>query len=137
MQSRRGTPRSDARDPSGSGLSRFFGVHVDFSETANESDRQGYANREITMPSSAQTAKIDPLTPTDLKRFESGEITESEYLERHVELAMAHVDPYLTADRREMLREVVREMLEADPVLVGMKKRLLAKGRHTRNTPDT
>lgn len=88
------------------------------------------------MPSSAHAAPIEPLTPTDLECFESGEITEAEYLERHIERAMAHIDPYLTADRREMLREVVREMLATDPVLVEMKTRLLAKGRHARNTRD-
>jgi hypothetical protein len=72
-------------------------------------------------------------TISRLQRFERGQITEAEYLDRRVTAGMAHVRGRISAERYEMIRETLFELLETDPVLEEMKRRLLARGRQLRD----
>jgi hypothetical protein len=63
----------------------------------------------------------------DLQKYWRGEITQDEYLQTRLALAMAHVRGRVSNDNFEMIREVITDMLEEDPILVAMKERLLRK----------
>ncbi|MGC4068897.1 MAG: hypothetical protein QM784_30490 [Polyangiaceae bacterium] len=69
----------------------------------------------------------------DLQRFERGEISEEEYLERCIAKAIAPYRRYLSNDDHDALREILRELMLEDPILVEMASRILAGGRRMRD----
>lgn len=69
--------------------------------------------------------KVGKAPSRELLLFWRGELTQQEYLEQRIEVAMAHVRGRIANEAYEMIREMLFEMLACDPVLVAMKERLL------------
>jgi hypothetical protein len=69
--------------------------------------------------------KPKKLPSEDLERFQRGEITEEQYLEARIDVAIAHLHGRVSIKRLVMVREVVRDMLDNDPVLVAMREWVL------------
>lgn len=66
-----------------------------------------------------------PPGPSDeLQRYRRGEITELEYLQGRIEYATSHLKGRISAERLEMIKEVVTEKLQTDPVLLEARARL-------------
>lgn len=70
-----------------------------------------------------------------LQKLRRGDMSLDDYLEERVEAALAHVKGRVSGERLQMLREVVREQLRTDPVLVeivrqvtGLSSELTADG---------
>lgn len=59
-----------------------------------------------------------------LRKLQSGELTLDEYLDERVEVALSHVKGRIPEERLEMLREIVREHVRTDPVMVEMVRRV-------------
>lgn len=58
-----------------------------------------------------------------LQQLQRGEITLDEFLDRRVELALAHIRGRVSEERLVMLREVMREHVRTDPVVVELVRR--------------
>lgn len=66
-----------------------------------------------------------PRTVSDaLVRFRKGELTVDEYLETRIEVALDLVRGQVSAERLEMIREVVREAMANDPTTLEYVRRL-------------
>lgn len=61
----------------------------------------------------------------NLQRYRRGEITEAEYLAGRIEEATAHLKGRVSPERLQMLKEVITQRLETDPLLVDVRARLL------------
>lgn len=61
----------------------------------------------------------------ELERYRSGELTEAQYLDLRIEAGMAGVKGRISDGDYEMIRVLLAELLESDPVLVELKRRLL------------
>lgn len=80
----------------------------------------------------AVPAAESPRGPSeDLLRHRRGEITEAEYLQTRIDKATAHLQGRVSPERMAMVREIVAQKLETDPVLTEAKARLLGKGSGT------
>jgi hypothetical protein len=63
----------------------------------------------------------------DLELLRRGELSEAEYLDRRIEIAMAHVRGLISKNDYALIREMMVTMLNSDPILVEMKMRVLEK----------
>ena len=63
----------------------------------------------------------------DLERYRRGEITEAEYLQSRVEVAMTHLKGRVSTERLTILKEVIAQRLQTDPSLLEARSRLLRK----------
>lgn len=67
-------------------------------------------------------------TPSEaLRRVRSGELTLEAYLEWRVEDALQHLKGRLAEDHLDALRDVMREQIEADPVVREMIRQLTGR----------
>ena len=73
-----------------------------------------------------------PKAPSgELHRYQRGEITEAEYLQGRIEDATTHLKGRVSPERLAMLKEVIAQRLETDPLLLEARARLL----NTANRP--
>jgi hypothetical protein len=82
----------------------------------------------VTEPkSSATTDATDTVKgpSEDLQKYRSGEITEQEYLQSRIDLALAKHKGRLSAKRLAMLRALIEGKLRTNPKLVAARKHLL------------
>ncbi len=79
---------------------------------AGSTQRTG-ADFSVGAPSKDVAATGD----ADLAALQRGELTRDEYLDRRVDNAVSHLQGALDAEHLQMLREQLREQLDADPVL--------------------
>jgi len=70
---------------------------------------------------------VGPQVSPALEQVRRGELSVEEYVEQRIEVAMAHVDPRLSAEQRERAREVLREHIMSDPVLSSQLGKLVGK----------
>ena len=69
-----------------------------------------------------------PVGPSeDLEQYRRGEITEDEYLQSRIEVAMTHLKGRVSAPRLAMLKEVIAQRLRTDPSLLEARMRLLRR----------
>ena len=79
----------------------------------------------------AQGAASGDRRHESLHKLRSGELSLDEYLDERVEQAVAHLAGRVDSARLEQIRELLREEVRTDPVLVEMVRQ--ATGR----TPET
>jgi hypothetical protein len=94
--------------------------------------KNGSSYRGRRLPKHLSIKEMPKRLPSDdLLRFQRGEIGEQEYLEARLDVAIAHLRNRLSTKRLVMVREVVRDMLDKDPVLIAMKDWVL-RGKRPR-----
>lgn len=77
-------------------------------------------------PANASGASNEGSVPSeDLQRYRRGEITEAEYFAGRVEEATSHLAGRVSAERLAMLKEVIAQRLQTDPLLIEARTRLL------------
>ncbi|HMA96077.1 MAG TPA: hypothetical protein VKP30_25500 [Polyangiaceae bacterium] len=97
------------------------------------------AERSTQMVAAMQLAKCRTFTEQtpasdDLQRYRRGEITEAEYLQGRIEIAISHLKGRLSAGRLQMLRNVITTRLDTDPLLLEARARLLKTGSRPTET---
>jgi hypothetical protein len=61
-----------------------------------------------------------------LRQLQHAEITVDQYLDYHAERAVEHLHGLISADQLEFIREMLREELTTDPILVELVRRVTA-----------
>jgi hypothetical protein len=61
---------------------------------------------------------------TELLRYRRGELTEAEYLAGRIEAATAHLKGRVSRERLDMVKQVIAQRLETDPLLVEARAQL-------------
>ncbi len=77
-----------------------------------------YARPAMATDSQQGGARRAPLSGSEaLQALQRGQITVEAYLESRLDRALARLGNSVSDERREMLREVLREQLSSDPVI--------------------
>jgi hypothetical protein len=79
-------------------------------------------------PSGSVGAKSDAAGDAELGALQRGELTRDQYLERRVDNAVSHLQSVLGPEQMQLLREQLREQLDADPVLRRLVQRATGSG---------
>ena len=89
-----------------------------------------------TLPNATPSSEERSGPSEELLRYRRGEITEAEYLAGRIEEATTHLKGRVSPERLAMLKEVITQRLETDPLLCEARARLLGPDAEPKRHPE-